>query len=118
MLLIFSTWKSDNFDKVTECAVTLKQIEGRLNESISKWKKIQKENSPHLRFSLGSKREIKIRNLSLTKPDGSPILSNFTRSIPKGKVTLLQGASGIGKTSVLRSHLLDFHLMQLVKSKV
>jgi len=98
----FFTWKSDNFDKVTECAVTLKRME-EFNDTINEWEKIQKENAPHLQFSAGNKREIKIKNLSLKKPDGSPILTNFTQSIPKGKVTLLQGASGIGKTSVLRA---------------
>lgn len=98
----FFTWKSDNFDKVTECAVTLERIED-FNKSIKKWENIQEKNKGQLNFSTNTGRNIKINNLTLNRPDGSPILENFTKSIPKGKVTLLQGPSGTGKTSVLRA---------------
>lgn len=98
----FFTWKSDNFDEVTECAVTLKRIE-KFNAMLNSWEKIQKENAPNLRFTEGNTDAISIKNLNLKRPDGSAILTNFSVNIPKGKVTLLQGASGIGKTSVLRA---------------
>lgn len=96
------TWKSDNFDKVTECAVSLKRIE-ELQGSLRKWEKLQKDNEPNLVFTKGGKSTLDIKNLTLKRPDGTPILTNFSCSIPKGKVTLLQGPSGVGKTSILRA---------------
>lgn len=98
----FFTWKSDNFDEVTECAVSLKRIE-KFNAMLNKWEKVQEENASKLHFSEGSNDEISIKNLNLKRPDGSPILNSFSVNIPKGKVTLLQGASGSGKTSILRA---------------
>jgi putative ATP-binding cassette transporter len=96
------TWKSDNFDKVTECAVSLKRIE-ELHGSLNKWEKLQKDNKSNLAFTKGTKNALEIKNLTLRRPDGLPILHNFSCSIPKGKVTLLQGPSGVGKTSILRA---------------
>lgn len=98
----FFTWKSDNFDKVTDCAVSLKRIEN-FNATLNKWENIQKQNRAHLHFSAGNTKEIKISDLTLKRPDGTPILQKFSQSIPKGKVTLLQAASGVGKTSILRA---------------
>ncbi|MGM9665992.1 MAG: ATP-binding cassette domain-containing protein [Eubacteriales bacterium] len=34
--------------------------------------------------------------------NGKEIISNFTRDIPNGKITYIMGASGIGKTTLLR----------------
>ncbi len=95
------TWKSDNFDKVTECAVTLKRLE-EFNDSMARWKALQKESSK-LRFTPGNGRDIVIKNLTICKPDGTPILRDFSINIPKGNVSLLQGQSGAGKTSLLRA---------------
>lgn len=96
------TWKSDNFDKVTECSVTLKRIEN-FQGTLNKWEKLKKDTKDNLILSKGTGRSLEIKNLTLKRPDGSPILQNFSRSIPKGKVTLLQGPSGVGKTSILRA---------------
>lgn len=98
----FFTWKSDNFDKVTECAVTLKRIE-TFNATLNNWENIRRKGKENLILEKGTSKSIDITNLTLRKPDGTPILQNFTQSIPKGKVTLLQAASGVGKTSILRA---------------
>lgn len=96
------TWKSDNFERVTNCAVSLQHIE-EFNATLDKWENIQKKNSSQLTFSSNASSDVKIENLTLKNADGSTILTNFTNSLPKGKVTLLQGASGVGKTSILRA---------------
>ncbi|MGE3318801.1 MAG: ATP-binding cassette domain-containing protein [Candidatus Berkiella sp.] len=98
----FFTWKNDNFDKVTECAVTLKKIE-EFKDTLNKWEETHKQGTSQLKITHGNGRNISIKALTLNRPDGTPILTNFSKSIPKGKVTLFQGASGIGKTSVLRA---------------
>src|SRR5437773_2065051 len=43
---------------------------------------------------------LKIKNLTLEKK--KPILRNLSFEIPKGRITLLMGKSGCGKTSLLR----------------
>jgi len=98
----FFTWKNDNFDKVTECAVTLKRIE-EFKDTLKNWEETHNKGKAQLKITRGNGRDINIVGLTLKKPDGSAILTNYNKTIPKGKVTLLQGASGIGKTSVLRA---------------
>lgn len=96
------TWKSDNFDTLAECAVTLKQVE-KCNVTLTQWESLQQKNAANLTFSFTPSPTLTIEQLTINKSDGSPILQNFTRSIPKGKITLLHGPSGIGKTSLLRA---------------
>ncbi|MBS0287323.1 MAG: ATP-binding cassette domain-containing protein [Proteobacteria bacterium] len=98
----FFTWKNDNFDKVTECAVTIKRI-AEFNEALEKWEQKHKKGEEQLRFSKGDENTIKIKDLTLKRPDGTPILKKFNQTIPKGRITLVQGASGAGKTSLLRA---------------
>jgi putative ATP-binding cassette transporter len=98
----FFTWKNDNFDKVTECAVTLKRID-EFKVSMADWEKRHQEGKANLRMTSGNQNAINIKNLTLKRPDGSAILTNYSMSIPKGRITLLQGASGVGKTSILRA---------------
>ncbi len=98
----FFTWKSDNFDKVIECSVTLKKVE-ELKDAIDVWEERQKAGQAQLVFTKGDDRSIHIRNLNLKKPDGTPILTGFTSTIRKGTVNLFEGASGAGKTSALRA---------------
>lgn len=96
------TWKSDNFDDLTDCSVSLERIE-KFQGVLNKWEKLKKANDAKMVFSSGSSKTLEIKNLTLRKPDGTIILDNFSCTIPKGKVTLLQGSSGVGKTSMLRA---------------
>ncbi len=98
----FFTWKNDNFDKVTECAVTLKRID-EFKVSMADWEKQHQEGKANLRMTGGNGNAINIKNLTLKRPDGTAILTNYSMTIPKGRITLLQGASGVGKTSILRA---------------
>ncbi|KAK4938040.1 CCR4-NOT regulatory complex component [Elasticomyces elasticus] len=49
-----------------------------------------------------SKTDIEVNNLGYKFPDGSTGLSNITLDLPAGSRTLLIGANGAGKTTVLR----------------
>jgi len=96
------TWKSDNFDTLTDCAVSLKRLEA-LQRSISEWESLQKHSEKNLEQSFDNVDGITINNFTLRKPNGEPIIQNFNAHFPKGKITLLQGESGAGKTSLMRA---------------
>lgn len=101
------TWKSDNFDKLTQCEVTLTKME-KLNKQLDKWKQIKAVSKTKLfftqkRHTRRSNQGVEIKNLTLRKPDGAPILNNFNTTLEKGKITLIKGKSGMGKTSILRA---------------
>ncbi|MBS0289651.1 MAG: ATP-binding cassette domain-containing protein [Proteobacteria bacterium] len=99
------TWKSYYFEDLTQCEVELQKMEA-LQQQLSDWKQIQKRTRGNLRTfnSLpNQKSDIEIKNLSVEIPGGKQILNNFNVRIPKNQKTLLEGASGRGKTSIIRS---------------
>lgn len=96
------TWKSDNFDELANCSASLTQVENFKN-SLKQWDDIQKQNAKQLNLVVSDERLITIDNLTLRDAQGKPILENFSAKFPKSKITLLQGESGVGKTSLLRA---------------
>lgn len=95
------TWKSDNFDNITCCEVNLTKMEA-LDAELKEWEAIQKA---HKKEGLSVDQEgdfIMLDNLTIKMSDATTILADFNAKLPKGKITLLEGKSGSGKTSVLR----------------
>lgn len=71
-----------------------------VQEGIAEEKQQQSESSAEISFQ----KEIEIRHLSFSFPDGDTVLKDFNLTIPRGQCLGIQGTSGSGKTTL-------FHLM-------
>ena len=71
-----------------------------VQEGIAEEKQPQSESSAEISFQ----KEIEIRHLSFSFPDGDTVLKDFNLTIPRGQCLGIQGTSGSGKTTL-------FHLM-------
>lgn len=96
------TWKSDNFDRITECYVHLQKLEDLLSVP-EKSIKISNPKRNNLVFARNQLDNIQITNLTVHKPDDTPILCNFNATFKEGEIILIKAESGRGKTSFLRA---------------
>lgn len=71
-----------------------------VQEGIAEEKQPQSDSSAEISFQ----KEIEIRHLSFSFPDGDTVLKDFNLTIPRGQCLGIQGTSGSGKTTL-------FHLM-------
>ena len=71
-----------------------------VQEGIAEEKQLQGEAAAEISFQ----KEIEIRHLSFSFPDGDTVLKDFNLTIPRGQCLGIQGTSGSGKTTL-------FHLM-------
>ncbi|MBQ5722280.1 MAG: ABC transporter ATP-binding protein [Bacteroidaceae bacterium] len=71
-----------------------------VQEGIAEEKQLQGEAAAEISFQ----KEIEIRHLSFSFPDGDTVLKEFNLTIPRGQCLGIQGTSGSGKTTL-------FHLM-------
>lgn len=98
------TWKNENHDYITSAHVALDRLEA-FDELLSEWELLQK-NSQHLKHSepnlFNLNNEIGLKNATVKTPDNKLIFDNFTLMLPRGRVTLIQGPSGIGKSTLFR----------------
>jgi len=46
---------------------------------------------------------LEVRNVSISKPDGSALWSGLSMSFPRGKITLISGMEGSGKSVLMKS---------------
>lgn len=94
----FLTWKKTKSAEITELNVSLDRFES-FNTLMEKWAEIQKENQLAIRVQ---KTKFGSKNLSIFTPNGDKIFDRASFNFPVGKVTVIQGPSGIGKTTLFR----------------
>lgn len=95
----FLAWKKTKTAEITELNVSLDRFES-FNTLMKKWEEIQKENQVALRVQ---KTKLGSKNLSIFTPNGDMIFDKTSFNFPVGKVTVIQGPSGIGKTTLFRA---------------
>lgn len=102
-IVSFFTWRKNNTQTVVNIDVSLERF-SVFDSLIQDWDKIRKEMND--RFAIDKAQDgisINATNLSIYTPDGSTISKNVSFDLPVGKVTLIQGDSGIGKTTLFRT---------------
>lgn len=94
----FFSWKKTKTESFTSLNVSL----GRFNafsRLMIQWDKIQQ--AKQLKIEKGDK-HFTIKNLTVLTPEGKTLLKNSSFAIPVGKATVIQGPSGVGKTTLFR----------------
>lgn len=94
----FFAWKKNNTVAFSSLTVSL----GRFNafqRLMGQWNKLQvakKLNKTNRKGYFG------VKDLTISTPERKTLLKESTFTIPKGKIILIQGPSGIGKTTLFR----------------
>ncbi len=94
----FFAWKKNNTLPVSSLTVSL----GRFNafqRLMGQWNKLQTVKKLNI---IKKKDYFGVNDLTISTPERQPLLKNSTFTIPKGKATVIQGPSGIGKTTLFR----------------
>jgi putative ATP-binding cassette transporter len=94
----FFTWKHDNYENVTNLGVLTGKLK-LLKDEIAEWELIQNKNK--LEFLQG--KNVVLKNFIIRKPDAGVILHTQRFDFKKSKITLIQGPSGIGKSTLIRA---------------
>lgn len=97
-IVAFFTWKKDKTTQINSLNISLDRYEA-LQNIASAWNDARKNNQLHL-FQKGDK--LTFNHLSVTDPNSNCIFDDISFSLPSGKATVIQGKSGIGKTTLLR----------------
>lgn len=94
----FFTWKKDNTKQITKLTVSLDRFNA-FKRLMEQWDSIQAAKK--LKINKGSNR-FAGKNVTIFTPDDKFILNNSSFTIPKGNATVIQGPSGVGKTTLFR----------------
>lgn len=100
-IVAFFNWKKDHTTEFTSLDLSFQRLETFQN-LMQEWDAIkaqaaQKLHTHHDSMQLGAK------NLSLFTPSHTPILNNITLALPIGKATVVQGPSGVGKSTFIQA---------------
>jgi len=91
-------WKKNNTISISSLTVSLERFNA-FQRLMVQWANIQVNKK--LKLSK-SRDHFAVKNLTISTPEDKKLLKNSTFMIPKGKVTVIQGPSGIGKTTLFR----------------
>lgn len=94
----FFTWKQENTDSLVSLNVSLDRFES-FKKLMKTWDTIQDDRK------IEQTNQIKtfgVKNLSIRTPHGATLFDNVTFDLPVGKATVIQGPSGVGKTTLFR----------------
>lgn len=98
-VVTFFTWKKDNMASIVSLEISLKRFQA-FHELMTQWDEISKERDLLITHE---ENHFGFKNLSISKPPhGEPIVNDISISLPAGKFIVLQGPSGIGKTTLFR----------------
>lgn len=97
------TWRNENLDTISETLVGLERLE-TFEKKLTEWE-ILKKNAEKEGVKIQSVEHgqpLIFRNVNIERPEGKSMLGPLNLSFPQGSITLIQGPSGIGKTSLFR----------------
>lgn len=94
------TFKNERYDTIAQTEVALTRIE-KFNNLLTAWEH-EKNGMKHIGKRRNSRQEVQLKNVTLLRKNGTEILKNFSMRLEKGKITLISGESGVGKSTLLR----------------
>lgn len=94
----FFTWHHDNVEDLTDIKVASERL-AAFQALMSEWEATlaKKDTQTQKGHTFG------IKGLNINKPNGEAILENAKIDIPNGQATVIQGPSGIGKSTLFRA---------------
>ena len=98
------TWRNENLDKISATLVGLERLEAFEN-LLDAWDELQKNNQNNqIKIqSMPHASPLLFDNVILNTPQGEKLLGPLTFSLKENQITLIQGPSGIGKTTLFRA---------------
>jgi putative ATP-binding cassette transporter len=98
------TWRNENLDKISATLVGLERLEAFENV-LNEWEKLQSNpNNNQIQLTpVSHPKPLLFNKVSVNTPQGEKMLGPITLNFPKGSITLIQGPSGIGKTTIFRA---------------
>lgn len=94
----FFSWKKTNTIEISKLTVSLERFNA-FSRLMVLWDEIQDKkrlNTQKSNSQFGAK------NLTILTPEGKTLLKDESFLLPKGKITVIQGPSGVGKTTLFR----------------
>ena len=88
----------DSYSSIAELAAVIQRLSG-FTEHMEESARVTSD----IVRSEGSDKALVLQDLSIDLPDGAPLLSVCTLSLPAGSHVLVTGASGAGKSTLLRA---------------
>ena len=88
----------DSYSSIAELAAVIQRLSG-FTEHMEESARVTSD----IVRSEGSDKALVLQDLSIDLPDGAPLLSACTLSLPAGSHVLVTGASGAGKSTLLRA---------------
>ncbi len=92
------TWYKDNIESISSLSVAHDRLSAFEN-LMKDWENTHEANKLSVKLS----QKFSVNHLTLNKPNGDPLLKNVSFELPVGKITVIQGPSGIGKSTLFRS---------------
>lgn len=100
------TWRNENLEQISSTLVALERLQA-FEEVLNEWEKLKPNHSSHntLRVSQqgASSQPLIFTDIQINAPSGNKMIGPITLNFPQGSITLIQGDSGIGKTSLFRA---------------
>ena len=88
----------DSYSSIAELAAVIQRLSG-FTEHMEESARVTSD----IARAEGTVKELALQNLTINLPDGKPLLTACTLSLPAGSRVLVTGASGAGKSTLLRA---------------
>ncbi|MBS0289052.1 MAG: ATP-binding cassette domain-containing protein [Proteobacteria bacterium] len=92
------TWQYDNYEDLAYLKVMSSKLKS-LEKEIAQWKEIQGQHE----LNIEQGEELAFKSLVINKRDQDPLLNCDSFEFKKAKITLIQGPSGVGKSTIIKT---------------
>ncbi len=94
------SWFVESYSTLADWAAVLERLT-TFSDAMAR-EKAAAAARPQLTLEQGSPAAITLDHVSITRPDGQPLLADLTLEIARGEAVVLSGPSGSGKTTLFR----------------
>lgn len=94
----FFAWKKNNTIEISKLTVSLERFNA-FSKLMVLWDDIQAKKQLK---TVKSPSHFGVKQLTMLTPEGKTLLKDDSFLLPKGKITVIQGPSGVGKTTLFR----------------